>query len=218
MAKTKILSTQDFLSFETIKEGVIILKDKSLRAVLITSSLNFALKDEEEQNLILNQFQNFLNGLDFSCQILVQSRKLNFTGYLDQLKELEKKENNNLLKRQIQEYYKFINNLIEENAIMQKSFYLIVPFSLLEMKGVSSLELSKKIIEKKEALSPEDFERAKTQLFQRCEFVILGLRQLGINAALLTTPELIELLWALHHPLEAEKGYFPEIPPHLAEQ
>jgi len=82
-------TTQNFLDVERIKEGTIILKDHSLRGVLLVSSLNFALKSYEEQQATIYQFQNFLNSLDFSCQVLIQSRKLNMTGYIDFLKKLQ---------------------------------------------------------------------------------------------------------------------------------
>ncbi len=91
-------STQEFLEFDQIRDGVIILKNKGLRVISMVSSLNFALKSAEEQNAILYQFQNFLNSLDFSCQILIQSRRLNIIGYLDKLEEIEKKEENELVK------------------------------------------------------------------------------------------------------------------------
>ena len=122
-------STQDFLHFDQIKDGIVILKNKGLRAVLMVSSLNFVLKSNEEQSAILYQFQNFLNSLDFPCQILVQSRRLNITGYLEKLKEIEQKEENELLKVQISEYRKFIDQIMQGGSVMQKTFYIIVPFS-----------------------------------------------------------------------------------------
>ena len=81
-------STQQFLEIDQIREGMLILKNKALRAVMMVSSLNFALKSDDEQTSIIYQFQEFLNSLDFSCQILIQSRRLNITGYLDKLKEV----------------------------------------------------------------------------------------------------------------------------------
>jgi len=207
-------STQHFLEIDQIREGVIILKDKALRAVMMVSSLNFALKSEEEQSAIIYQFQNFLNSLDFTCQIVIQSRKLNITGYLDKIKELEAKQTNELLKVQTKEYYNFIKELVATGTIMSKSFYVTVPFTLLETKGVSPLQLLKK--PKAATLTEEDFQRCKQQLWQRMEFMALGLRRCGLQAVPLTTPELIELFWGLHHPKQAEIGYYPEIPPELA--
>lgn len=212
-----ILSTQDFLEFDQIKEDVIVLKNKALRAVLTTSSLNFALKSEEEQNSILFQFQNFLNSLDFSCQILIQSRKLNMIGYLDKLEEIEKNEKNDLLKKQIGEYRKFIDSIVQKSSIMQKSFYVVVPFSLLETKGLTPFQKGRQINKKISSLTDQEFSLAKNQLMQRVEFVALGLREFGISAMLLNNLELIQLLWGTHHQLEAENGYYPQIPLNLIE-
>lgn len=206
--------TQTFLEIDQIREGIIILKSKGLRAVLMVSSLNFALKSENEQGAIVYQFQDFLNSLDFSCQILVQTRKLNITGYLESLKELEKDQESELMKMQTIEYRKFIESLVEGETIMSKNFYVVVPFSPIEAQKAELtrvLTKPKKII----TLTEEDFWRCKNQLWQRLEFVALGLRRCGLQAVPLTTPELIELFWTLHHPKEAEVGYYPEVPPEL---
>jgi hypothetical protein len=207
-------STQDFLNIDQIRDGVVILKSKGLRVVLAASSVNFALKSEDEQNGIIYQFQNFLNSLDFSCQIIVQSRKLNISGYLEKLENIEEKEKNDLLKLQVQEYRKFIEQIMQGGAIMQKSFYVVVPFSPFETMAMES-EGKKGL--PKISLTEEDFQRAKTQLFQRVEFVALGLRACGIDAMPLNNIELIELFWGLHHPLESERGYYPDLPPELIE-
>jgi hypothetical protein len=203
------VSTQQFLEIEQIREGVILLKNKSLRGVIMTSSLNFALKSEDEQNAIIYQFQNFLNSLDFSTEIVVQSRILNITGYLNKLKEMEEKQENELLKFQTGEYQNFIKELIAGGQILSKNFFVIVPFTLIEMPGISKKE-------KTQALTEERFQRAKSQLWQRMEFVALGLRRCGLQCIPLNTAELIELFWSLYHPEEAEVGYYPEIPPELA--
>jgi len=203
-------STQDFLEFDQVKDNIIILKNKSLRSILMVSSLNFALKADEEQKAILYQFQNFLNSLDFSCQIIVQSRRLNITGYLNKLEDIEKKEKNELLKIQVSDYRKFIERIIKGGSIMQKTFYVVVPFSTTETqdnKGKKKIKIP--------ALTKEAFDRAKTQLMQRVEFVILGLRSCSLQSVPLTNLEITELFWALHHPAEAERGYYPEIPPEL---
>jgi len=178
----------------------------------MVSSLNFALKSEEEQAAIIYQFQNFLNSLDFSCQIIVQSRRLNITGYLDKLKEISKKQENKLLKVQIEEYIKFIRSLVEKGTIMSKTFYIVVPLSRIEAGNIPPEKLLKP---SQAPLTEEEFQRCKAQLWQRMEYLALGLRRCGLRAILLTTEEIIELLWSLHHPKEAEVGYYPEIPPEL---
>ncbi|MAF25035.1 hypothetical protein CL634_05605 [bacterium] len=210
-------STQDFLEISQIREGVIVLKNRTLRGTLMVSSLNFALKSEDEQNAIVYQFQSFLNSLDFSLQIVVQSRKLNITGYLDKIKELEQKQKNELLKIQTADYRKFVEELIKGGSIMAKSFFVVVPFTLFEAK-------TKKAAGFKEMLKPSQisgpltksqFQRCKNQLWQRMEFVALGLRRTGLRSVPLNTSELIELFWAYHHPAEAEVGYYPELPPEI---
>lgn len=199
-------STQQFLEIEQIKEGVLALRNKSLRGVIMVSSLNFALKSEDEQNAIIYQFQNFLNSLDFSIEIAIQSRRVNITGYLDKLKDLETKQENELLKIQIGDYRKFVGDLIAGGQILAKSFFVIVPFTLIEIFKKESVP----------SLSEEQFQRAKSQLWQRMEFVSLGLRRCGLQCTPLNTSELVELFWSLYHPEEAEAGYYPEIPPELA--
>jgi hypothetical protein len=207
-------STQDFLQFDRIKDGIIILKNKGLRATLMISSINFSLKSADEQNAILSQFQNFLNSLDFPCQIIVASRKLNITGYLEKLDDIKLKEKNDLLKVQIGEYRSFIEEITQEGSIMQKTFYVSVPFSLVEStlgpQQFKSAAFSSELTE-------EAFQRAKNQLLQRVEFVILGLRSCSLEAVPLNTLEVSELLWGLYHPIEAERGYYPDFPPELLE-
>lgn len=206
-------TTQQFLEIDQIREGVIVLKNKALRGVLMVSSLNFALKSTEEQNAIIYQFQNFLNSLDFSCQIIVQSRKLNITGYIERLKELEQKQENELLKIQMISYREFIENLVKTGQIMTKNFFIVVPFTIIELQGVPKTKLLKKPV--MPVLTEEDFQRCKIQLWQRMEFIAAGLRRCGLQCIPLSTAELIELFWSLHHPDEAEVGYYPEIPPEL---
>ena len=200
-------STQQFLEIEQIREGVVVLRNKGLRGIIMTSSLNFALKSEDEQNAIIYQFQNFLNSLDFSIEIVIQSRRLNITGYFDKLKEMEEKQENELLKFQTREYRNFIKDLIAGNQILLKSFFVIVPFTLIEIPEFKKGKVP--------TLTDEQFQRAKSQLWQRMEFVVLGLRRCGLQCTPLNTSELIELFWSLYYPEEAEVGYYPEIPPEL---
>jgi len=211
MAET---TTQQFLEIDKIKEGTVILKNKALRGIIMVSSINFALKSQEEQNATLYQFQTFLNSLDFPAEIVIQSRRLNITGYLDKLKELEKKQEIELLKIQTEDYRKFIRDLIGGGSIMSKNFFVVVPFSLIEIPSLGH----KKGSAAKEAaivLSEERFQQAKSQLWQRMEFVALGLRRCGLRCVPLNTTELIELFWSLYNPEEAEVGYYPEIPPEI---
>lgn len=208
--------TQQFLQFKEIKEGLIILKNMAPRGLMMVSSINFDLKSEEEQKAIVYQFQNFLNSLDFSIQIIVQSRRLNITGYFDELKNLEKKEENELLQIQIKEYRSFTQKLLKEEAIMRKQFFVVVPFTLSELGATAGIAgvLSAAKVPK---LSEEKLKRCREQLWQRMEFVAIGLKRCGLTAVPLTTAEIIELLWSWYHPQKAEVGYYPEIIPELIE-
>ncbi len=192
---------------------------QSLHSIVKTgrnpSSINFSLKSADEQNAILSQFQNFLNSLDFPCQIIVTSRKLNITGYLEKLDDIKIKEKNDLLKVQIGEYRSFIEEITQEGSIMQKTFYVSVPFSLVE-SNLGPQEQFKSAAFSSE-LTEEAFQRAKNQLLQRVEFVVLGLRSCSLEAVPLNTLEVSELLWGLYHPIEAERGYYPDFPPELLE-
>jgi len=199
-------STQQFLEIEQIREGVTLLKNKSLRGVLMVSSLNFALKSPEEQEATIYEFQDFLNSLDFSIEIVIQSRKLNITGYLDKLEEIAKKQTNELLKIQIVEYRKFIEELISGGQILSKTFFVVVPFTLITVPGFNKQKPGQEATE-------EQFQRSKSQLWQRMEFVVMGLRRCGLQCSPLNTSELIELFWGLYHPDDAEVGYYPELPP-----
>jgi hypothetical protein len=209
-------TTQDFLEVDKIKSGVLILKNRAVRGVLMVSSQNFALKAADEQEAIIFQFQNFLNSLDFPIQILIQSRRLNITGYIDYLKSLEENQQNALLKRQTADYRAFVEQLIQGGSIMSKVFFVTVPFTWIETVATESTK--KSLFAKPKIsgeLTDEEFQRMKNQLWQRMEFVAMGLRRTGLKAIPLNSEELIELLWSWHHPQEAEVGYYPQIPPEV---
>ncbi|MDP2735258.1 MAG: hypothetical protein Q8P12_03555 [bacterium] len=210
-------STQQFLEIEEIREGMLVLRNRQLRGVLLVSSQNFALKSADEQQAIIYQFQNFLNSLDFSLQIVVQSRRLNITGYLDALKNLEANQQNELLKTQTADYRAFVEQLIKGSSIMAKNFFVVVPFSLGETVGAvpKKEEGDQQKKQRTGRLEERHFQRMKNQLWQRMEFTALGLRRAGLQVIPLDSSELIELFWSWHHPQEAEVGYYPEIPPEV---
>ena len=205
------LSTQRVIEFDSIKEGVIALKGGSLRQILMVSGVNFDLKSEDEQNVILYSFQSFLNALDFPIQILIHSRKLNIDAYLEMLSGREKQESNELLKNQIAEYQQFIKTLVEGSTIMSKTFFVVVPYEASPIsleKGVKSniKGLFGGLLGKKATpQTQENFEAMKQQLFQRTDQVINGLRGIGLRAIPLEDQELIELFYNLYNPEKAEK-------------
>ena len=115
------------MDIQEIRDGVLLLKDGSLRAVLMASSLNFALKSADEQTAIILQYQNFLNAMDFSVQFFIQSRKLNIEPYIETLKAAEARQSNELLKIQIAEYIEFVRAFVRAANVVTKNFYAVVP-------------------------------------------------------------------------------------------
>ncbi len=215
-------TTQEFLKIKDIKDGVLILENNDIRGILQVSSVNFALQSLETQSAIIYSFQSFLNSLDFFCQIIIQSRHINITPYLESIRALEERQTNELLKTQISSYAEFIKELVKGEQIMTKSFYLIVPYTLIQGLGVKTAvsqstfaKLFGKGRGRDQQMKDEDFEKFKGQLWQRMEFLAMGLKRCGLDVFPLTTPELIELLWSIHHPSEAEVGYSPQIAPEL---
>ena len=219
-------TTQSFLEIKEIKEGILVLKNNEMRGILMVSSLNFALKSSEDQAAIVYAYQSFLNSLDFSCQIVVQSRRINITSYLDKLRGLQEGQTNELLKVQTGSYIEFIKELVSGDSVMTKNFYVIVPYvppligagAIQKTFDISGIVGGKKKAPTEEEIQikDEDFEKSKNQLWQRMEFLALGLKRCGLDSVPLTTLELIELFWALHHPDQAEVGYSPEIIPELS--
>lgn len=205
---TAIKSTQSLIPIKEIRDDVVILKDGSLHMILMASTLNFALKSEEEQNAIIMQYQNFLNSLDFTVQFFIQSRKLNIDSYVATLAEMEKNQENELMKIQTKEYIDFIKNFVKISNVMAKAFYISVPYS------TASTEVKKGLLGnfiggflKKTALQKEDrFDESKIQLQQRADIVSQGLARVGVRIAPLNTEELIELFYELFNPGEKEKG------------
>jgi len=194
-------STQKYLSIDTIQDSVVILKDGGLRAVLMTSSMNFDLKSSDEQDAIIYAYQNFINSLDFPLQIQISSRVLNINGYLNYLSEFQQTQRNELLRLQIGEYSQFIKELVDGANIVNKTFYVIVPFDPVEIKEGLFDKLSN-AFNPKIAIQykKEDFEKYKTQLWQRVNGLMYGLKRAGIYMTPLNTQELIELYYSFYNP------------------
>ncbi len=204
----KSKATQEFVPIKEIRDGIIVLKDGSLRLILMASSLNVALKSEGEQEALIMQFQNFLNSLDFSIQIFVQSRKLDIRPYIALLEDREQQQLDDLLKIQTKEYKDFIKNLTETTNVMTKNFFVVVPYAApsISVKGASSImSLGGRTREEKKVDAAELFEESRSQLDQRASVVAQGMSRLGIRIAQLGTEEVIELFYKLFNPGEAEK-------------
>lgn len=211
-------ATQEFVPIKEVRDGIIILKDGSMRAIVICSSLNFSLKSEDERNAILLQFQDFLNSLDFSIEIVVQSRKLDIRPYIALLEAQEKNQTNNLMRIQVREYIEFVKSFTENTNIMTKNFFIVVPYSqaIINTKsssgGLGSIVSQFGIGGGKKGPTPAataaanaGFEESRTQLEERLSVVEQGLVRSGIRAARLGNEEVIELFYKAFNPGETEK-------------
>ncbi len=189
-------STQSHLKVAEIKDGTIIMKDGTLRAVLVVSSTNFSLKSAEEQNALIASYQSFINSLDFPVQILMQSRKLDINAYLEKLRGILQQQTNELLKLQTQEYIEYVTKLVEFASIMNKTFYVVIPFSMGATKEgffsqISSLFNPAGTI----TLKKQEFEEHRESLYNRVEHISSALNGMGLRTLTLSTEELVELLY-----------------------
>ena len=198
LASNKVsVSTQQYLDIAEIKEDTVVMRDGTIRAVLDVSSINFALKSEDEQNAVISSYVGFLNNLNFMIQIVIQSRELNITKYLEYLAKKEKEQTNRLLKVQTAAYVEYIKELISIGKIMNKKFYVVIPYSPIsdQRKGFFSLL--------GEAFKPATLLRLKDKKFmtyrealaRRVESVTQGLMSMGVEVKQLATQELIELYY-----------------------
>ena len=207
-------AAQEFVPIKEVRNGVIILKDGGLRAVLIASSINLSLKSSDEQMAIINQFQSFLNGLDFSVQIVVQSRRLDIRPYLLTLEAREKEQTEKLLKIQTREYIDFIRSFTDEVNIMTKTFFVVVPYSPAILKSstgmldqlIGSSTPKKQIEDTKKAMDMADFEEKRSQLDERVGVIISGLSGLGVRSSQLKTDEVVELFYKTFNPGDISQG------------
>lgn len=200
-------ATQEFVPLQEVRDGIAILKDGTMRAVVMSSSLNFSLKSEDERKAIVLQFQDFLNSLDFPVQINIQSRRLDIRPYIALLEDRYKEQMNDLMKIQTREYIEFIRKFTETTNIMTKNFYIVVPYdpALINIKSGTSGFFKKSSVEEDRAKKEATFEENRTQLEQRVSVVEQGLSRCGIRVIKLGTEEVIELFYKIFNPGETDK-------------
>jgi len=195
-------AAQRFIDIAEIKEDTVVLKDGTLRAVVLVSSINFALKSEDEQSAIISQYVSFLNALEYPLQIVIQSRRLNIDKYIDRLRENEKSQTNELLRAQISDYRAFVQELVTLGQIMQKQFFVVVPYNPLSdlrkgffqrLSEVFSPALSVKLAE-------DRFLKRRADLVSRVGHILGGLQSMGLKAVMLDTQGLIELFYRVYNP------------------
>lgn len=199
--------TQDFVPIKEVRDGIIVLKNGELRAVVLANSVNLSLKSEDEQRATILQFQSFLNTLDFYVQISIQSRRLDIRPYLILLENRMKVQNEPLLKLQTKEYIDFIRNFTESVNIMTKNFFIVVPYSNFSGKpGESALSkiFKKESKNMKKESERASFEEKRSQLEERVSVVQQGLARCGIKSAQLGSAEIVEVFYKVFNPGELE--------------
>lgn len=195
-------ASQAHLPIAEIKGNTVIMRDGTLRSVLMVGSINFALKSEDEQNALISSYVGFLNSIDFPLQIVAQSRRLQMKPYLEQLFQLEKQQANELLRIQIADYRAFVQELVDIGQIMTKRFYVIVPYDPLSNKKKSFWSRFQEVL--KPALTvrlkDERFRERRADLDSRLRQVQGGLEGMGLNVVQLDTQALIELFYTTYNP------------------
>jgi len=194
-------STLSFVEVSEIRDSVLVLREGQYRAVIAVSSANFALKSSQEQEMIMGTFQGVLNSLEFPIQILVQSRKLDLSNYIEKLKQIEDQQTNDLLRVKMQEYIEYIGQMLREINIMNKDFFVIVGYEAVSLKeglfGRFFRALNPtRIIKQKQ----EDFLRNRKMLMGRADQVASKLASLDLQVEILNTEQLIALLYNSYNP------------------
>jgi type IV secretory pathway VirB4 component len=212
----------DLVDIKEIKENTVIVKDGSFRQIIMVGGVNFSLKSDTEQNIIAQAYQTFLNSIDFPLQIVIHSRKVNIEKYIDSLAQRREIEPSPILQNQIDEYTKFVQGFVEQNAIMEKIFLVVVSFypisGLPSVKNVSSMIpfLGKKKNTPAAAATQRADEEVKMfgenieQLKQRVSQVTSGLLNIGLEVVTLNNEQLIELFYNFYNPQTIERAKTPE--------
>lgn len=206
------MSTTRHLPFSQIRENIVIMKDDSARLIMKCSTINFLLKNTDEQDSIIISFQRFLNSLDFPIQILVRSRKLDIDSYLAKLNDKAIKQKNSLLQNQTYEYIEYLRKLIEVAQIMKKEFYIIIPYDESENKSVKDTSLMwpiksfvdsvfKNWVDTSKIKSQiRNFTKMKKGLIARSSSIKTWLENIWIRADAIDKGELVKFLTDYYNP------------------
>jgi type IV secretory pathway VirB4 component len=187
-----VKSTSNLIKIKDIRDDVVITEDGGLRAILAVPGINFSLLSEQEKEAVVGLFKELLDGLDFSIQIFVVSRLAYIEGYINYLKERLEQETEPLIKIQLEEYIKFIQDYVETHRIMKKLFYIVIPYEteIIKIGGLFKREYKKE----------EEFYQQLEQLETRVIYITEKLSALGLQPIRLKTPELIQLFYELYNP------------------
>lgn len=207
--KTNPNSTQNTLQIAEIRDGIVIMNDGSFRAVVMVKSINFDLMSPQEREAVESSYQGFLNSLYFPIQIFLRSQKVDLRPYIEKLDKIRSEHDNMLLALLMEDYIDYIGNLSLQTNIMDKKFYVVIPF-FPTFDPQKALTASKNFFtgiagifnnrEQRVTINEPDLVKAKDELRNRVQAVLSGLLQCGIQGLPLDTQELIELYYDTYNP------------------
>lgn len=199
-------ATQRYLDIAEVRDDVIVMKDGTLRAVVLVSSVNFALKSHDEQEAIIQAYMQFLNGLEYPVQVTIQSRRMNIDDYIARMQNAQRETTNELLRNQMTDYIQFIRELVAGGEIMSKRFYLVVPYDPISNKKKGFLSRLGEVLSpaSRIRLSEKAFTDRAHELEQRVLQTLGALNSMGLSGVRLDTQGLIELAYTAYNPILAE--------------
>lgn len=202
----ELRSTQAHLNFAEVRDGIVIMRDGSLRMVVICSPTNYDLKSPQEKDAIEFAYQGFLNSLHFPIQICIQSRKIDLDGYLAKLDQILSDQTNPLLAGLMEDYIYNIRDLLNEVNIMDKKFFVVVPYFVGEVTKENIFKQLGAVFAgpKDTVQTSKQFEERKREIIQRTNMVAQGLASIGVRAAVLKTQEIIELFYGSYNVEESQ--------------
>ncbi len=185
-------STQSFVEIEDVKDDIVLLNDFSAAVVVEVGAVNFWLLSQEEQTAMIYAYAGLLNSLSFPVQILILSKKMDISSYLDYLTIKLKTQRVDLMSRRLESYREFIKTIVKKNTVLEKRFFFVVPFSPLELgvSGANTQGLHKEYV----------MSRAKVSLYPKRDHLVRLLSKVGLRAAILQKQELVELYYNLYNP------------------
>lgn len=185
LSKSKVrMSSRLQIKIKEVKDGVLVLPNNNFRVIVETSSVNFELKSDEEQDVIIDSFQNFLNSLPCPLQILIRVREIDIDSYVERISESKEQEPEEIYKSQIEDYCAFVKTLVSGNKILSRRFYVVIPYQ--------------------NGHGQTDFKFIKEQLFLRRDIVMRGLEKLGMKARIIDSIEILELFYNFYNPSQVK--------------
>jgi hypothetical protein len=194
-------TTQQFIEIDDIHDDIMIMKDKSAAVVIEVGAINFYLLSQEEQTATIYSYSGLLNSLSFPVQILIMSKRMDISVYLEYLKAIVGKTTNEVTRNRLSSYEQFIRNIVKKNTVLQKRFFFVVPFSSFELGVTAS---SNKSIKKEYIVS-----RAKTSLYPKRDHLLRQLARIGLKTTVMYKQDLVELFYNVYNPSFTGKRLAP---------